>query len=150
MGNPITDTIVKTATGIIGKVADKFFPDAAQAEQFKLESAKQLMAMDMAELDMAKSVIIAEAQSTDKWTSRARPSFMYVFYLIILLCPIMGICYAINPVSANNVITGFKAALDSIPDIMWQTFGIGYVGYSASRTVEKHLDGKRANAANKK
>jgi len=147
--NPFLEFFKNKGTDLIKVVADKIGMDKAQAAQFQLDFQKEAQAMDMAELDAAKSIIVAEANSADKWTSRARPSFMYVFYVLLLLTPVMGITYAINPVTANNVIVGFQKALAAIPDIMWQTFGVGYVGYSASRTVEKHLEGKRAEAAKK-
>jgi len=140
MGNPITDVVAKTVNGLIAKVADKIFPDAAQKEQFQLEMQKELQAMDMAELDMAKSAIVAEAQSTDKWTSRARPSFLYVMYLIILASIPMGILTSINPQVAVNIANGFKSWLGAIPDSMWALFGTGYLGYSASRSYDKHME----------
>jgi hypothetical protein len=138
MANPITDTIV----GIIGKVADKFFPDAKDAQAFKLALQKESDEGAMAELNRSYDAIIAEANSTDKWTSRARPSFMYVMYCIILASIPMGILTAFNPLAATNIITGFKAWLGAIPDSMWALFGTGYVGYSVSRSYDKHMEKK--------
>lgn len=136
MANPIVDAI----TGLIKPLADKFIPDAKDKEAFQLEFNKQLQAMDMAELEDSYKAIIAEAQSSDKWTSRARPSFMYVMYIIILASIPMGIVTAINPVTAVNIANGFKAWLAAIPDAMWGAFGVGYVGYSASRSYDKHME----------
>lgn len=138
MPDPISSTVI----GVIGKIADKFFPDKKDADAFKLEMQKQADAGAMAELDRSYDAIIAEAQSTDKWTSRARPSFMYVMYAIILASIPMGILTAFNPVAATNIITGFKAWLGSIPDSMWALFGTGYVGYSVSRSYDKHMEKK--------
>jgi len=142
MGNPIIDFFVGKGSNIVKIVADKLGMDKVQAAQFQLEYQKEAQAMDMAELDMAKSTIIAEAQSSDKWTSRARPSFMYVMYCIILASIPMGIITAINPQVAINISTGFKSWLAAIPDSMWALFGTGYVGYSVSRSYDKHMEKK--------
>ncbi len=136
--NPIIDAII----GIVGKVADKVIPDAAQKEQFKLQMLQQVQAMDMAELDNSYKAIIAEEQSTDKWTSRARPSFLYVMYVIILSAIPIGITYAISPSTAGNIALGFKQWLAAIPDSMWVMMGTGYVGYSAARSYDKHIEQK--------
>ena len=84
------------------------------------------------------SVMIAEASSTDKWTSRARPGFMYLFYIVVammvIFAPFMGIFFPLQMDTFYvNVAKGFKA----IPDIMWQTFGVGYLGYVAARQYGK-------------
>ncbi len=92
------------------------------------------------ELELFKtqlSAIVAEAQSADPWTSRARPSFMYVIYLLLLLGVPMGVLSAFEPQVATNIAAGFKAWLDAIPTDLYALFGIGYLGYSAARTVDK-------------
>lgn len=83
------------------------------------------------------SAILAEAASADKWTSRARPSFMYVIYIVILFGLPMGIVSAFSAETATAIAMGFKAWLAAIPDSMWGLFGAGFLGYTASRTYEK-------------
>ena len=36
------------------------------------------------------SAIVAEANSSDPWTSRARPSFLYLIYVLLLFAVPMG------------------------------------------------------------
>jgi len=84
------------------------------------------------------SILIAEASSSDKWTSRARPYFMYVFYLVliclVLLAPLIGVFFPAQMTQFYvNVAAGFKA----IPDAMWATFTAGYLGYTAARQYGK-------------
>ena len=62
---------------------------------------------------------------------------MYVFYVLILAAIPMGITYALNPVLAADITTGFQAWLAAIPEEMWTLFGVGYLGYAAARTVDK-------------
>jgi len=85
----------------------------------------------------AWGVMVAEASSQDKWTSRARPSFLYVMYIMILTAIPMGVVYAINQPLAANITAGVKAWLQAIPESMWALMGAGYLGYAASRSYDK-------------
>jgi hypothetical protein len=49
----------------------------------------------------------------------------------------MGVVFAVSPETAANVTTGVSSWLESIPDSMWQLFGVGYLGYTAARSVDK-------------
>lgn len=84
------------------------------------------------------SVMIAEASSSDKWTSRARPGFMYLFYavvtVLVILAPFMGIFF---PDQMKQFYANVAEGFEAIPDIMWQTFGVGYLGYVAARQYGK-------------
>jgi hypothetical protein len=84
------------------------------------------------------SVMVAEASSTDKWTSRARPAFLYVFYvvviLLVLVAPFVGVFFPAEMVTFYaNVASGFAA----IPEAMWWTFSAGYLGYVGARQYGK-------------
>lgn len=109
---------------------DKIFPDKTKATEAKAELVKQALQGNLKELEYVYNEITAEVQSKDKWTSRAHPTFMYVIYLIILAVFPFSILYAINPIIANNVITGAKMWFDAIPTGLYQLFGVGYVGYT--------------------
>ena len=119
------------------KVIDKLFPDKTEAERLKLELLRQQQAGEFKELEARYSAIVAEAQSADPWTSRARPSFMYVMYLMILSAIPMGFLFAFRPDVAMAVTAGVKGWLQAIPEEMWWLFGAGYLGYTGSRTFEK-------------
>lgn len=104
--------------------------DATKAAELALKAQELENAVEVARTN----IIIAEASSSDKWTSRARPSFMYVFYLIIIvlgvLTPMIGIFFPLQMKQFYvNVTEGFKA----IPDIAWEVFCIGYLGYTTAR-----------------
>jgi len=94
-----------------------------------------------AEIEKAKlQVMINEAGSSDPWTSRARPSFMYVIYIMLLASIPMGIVYAVSPITSGNIIAGFGAWLKAIPSDLYALFGAGYLGYGVFRTYDKKLD----------
>lgn len=119
------------------KVIDKLFPDKTEAERLKLELLRQQQAGEFKELEARYSAIVAEAQSADPWTSRARPSFMYVMYLMILASIPMGFLFAFLPDVAMAVTAGVKNWLAALPEEMWWLFGAGYLGYSGARMFEK-------------
>jgi hypothetical protein len=130
---PVIDGIFNLGTELVKRL----FPDPTE------QAKAQLVLLDMqqkGELELLKtqlSAILAEAQSADPWTSRARPSFMYVIYLLLLFGIPMGFVSAFNPDLAANVSAGFKAWLAAIPSELYTLFGVGYVGYAAARTVDK-------------
>ena len=118
-------------------VIDKLFPDKTEAEKLKLELLKQQQAGEFRELEARFSAIVAEAHSNDPWTSRARPSFMYVMYALLLASLPMGVMFAVSPETAVAVTDGFGRWLQALPEELWWLFGAGYLGYSSARTFEK-------------
>lgn len=65
------DSLLSPITSILDKIIpDPKIRDAAKLELLKLQGTQEL---EM--LRVQFSAIIAEAQSTDPWTSRARPTF---------------------------------------------------------------------------
>ncbi|WP_445193657.1 holin family protein [Sphingomonas sp. Tas61C01] len=126
--------------GIIGPVAsilDKVIPDprardAAKLELLKLDGVQEL---ERAKAQMA--AILAEAQSADPWTSRARPSFLYVMYALLLWAIPMGLIAAVRPQTAQAIAAGMNAYLNGIPEPLYALFGTGYLGYTLARSWGK-------------
>jgi Holin of 3TMs, for gene-transfer release len=122
--------------GIIGPIAgliDKIIPDPRARDAAKLELIKLQGTQEMDALKTQMAAILAEAQSLDPWTSRARPSFLYVMYLIILWAIPMGLIAAFAPATAAGIAGGMNGYLAGIPDSLWGLFGTGYLGYTAAR-----------------
>lgn len=138
-------SVVEIALGVGGKLIDRIFPDPEQKAKAQLELMKLTQEGELKELEVSMSAIIEEAKSPDPWTSRARPSFLYVVYVMILAAIPMGVLSAIKPDMAVAVSAGMKAWLSSIPDGLWATFGIGYSGYSLARSWDKKTAGSAAN-----
>jgi hypothetical protein len=107
--------------------------DGNKAAELALKVQELESGIEMARLN----VVIAESQSTDKWTSRGRPMFLYVIYIMLMSSIPMGIVYAINPSFAGNVVVGFGNWLKAIPESLYALFGAGYLGYGAFRTYDK-------------
>lgn len=127
--------LVKLGMSII----DKIIPDPAAKAKAQLDLLNAEREGRMEETKLQMSAIMAEAQSEDKWTSRARPSFLYVVYVLILAGIPMGILYAVSPSTAQNVADGFNAWLSAIPDRIVDLFQWVMLGYITSRGVEKGI-----------
>jgi len=84
------------------------------------------------------SIMVAEASSSDKWTSRARPGFLYLFYLVVIVlalaAPFMGIFF---PAQMSQFYVNVKAGFEAVPEAMWWTFTTGYLGYVGARQYGK-------------
>ena len=126
---PLLDSIIAPVTRII----DKVIPDPQARDQAKLELLKLDNSQELQMLQTSLSAIIAEAGAADPWTSRARPSFLYVMYAMILWALPMGVIGAFSPHTAQAVASGMRAYLTSIPEPLYALFGTGYLGYSAMR-----------------
>ena len=118
----------------ISKLLDKIIPDPQARDQAKLALLKMEGAQELEMLRTELSAIIAEAQSQDPWTSRARPSFLYVIYILLLWSLPMGLIAAARPEMAQAIAAGMKAYLTAIPEPLYMLFGTGYLGYTAARS----------------
>ena len=126
--------------GIIGPVAgllDKIIPDPKARDAAKLELLKLEGSREMEAMRTRLSAIIAEAQANDPWTSRARPSFLYVMYVLLLWAIPMGLIAAARPEMAQGIADGMNAYLAGIPESLYALFGTGYLGYTAARAWGK-------------
>ncbi len=122
--------------GIIGPIAsiiDKIIPDPKERDRAKLELIKLEGSQEMKHLETRLSAILAEANSADPWTSRARPSFLYVMYAMILWAIPMGLIASIRPETAKSIAEGMNAYLAGIPEPLYALFGTGYLGYTVAR-----------------
>lgn len=70
---------------------------------------------------------------TDPWTRRARPSFLYVMYAMILWAIPMSLVAAIDPAIAAAMTAALGAYLQAIPEPLYTLFGTGYLGYTVMR-----------------
>lgn len=116
--------LLEALIGPVSSLIDKVIPDKKARDQAKLE---------LAEIQARLSAIVAEANSHDPWTSRARPSFLYVIYVLLLWSLPMGLLAAFSPQTAKDIAQGINAYLAGLPEPLYALFGTGYLGYTAAR-----------------
>lgn len=129
-------------TSLISDVIDKIFPDKDEAQKAKLKLMELEQKGDLNDLKTRMSAILAEAKSNDPWTSRARPSFMYVMYILLLFAIPMGVLSVVNPSAATTITHGMTAYLNALPDNLWWLFGAGYLGYTGAQSYDKKKIGE--------
>ena len=125
--------LLETLIGPIASLIDKIIPDPQARERAKLELLQLEGTQEMEAIKARVAAIVAEAQSSDPWTSRARPSFLYVMYTMLLFALPMGVIAAFNPTAANDIASGMNAYLNGLPEPLYALFGTGYLGYTAAR-----------------
>jgi Holin of 3TMs, for gene-transfer release len=125
----LLDTIIGPVAGLI----DKIIPDPKAREAAKLELLRLEGSQELDRIKTQMAAVLAEAESPDPWTSRARPSFLYVMYVLLLWSIPMGIIAAVSPATARVIASGMNAYLSGIPEPLYALFATGYLGYTAAR-----------------
>jgi len=97
--------------------------NAEKLAELDRQLQQKAMEIQQAEIEAASANIRAEESSGDKYTSRARPSFIYLM-LIIFFCN-----YVAFPLIGKSPI--------AFPDALFWLFGSCMLGYTAARTWEK-------------
>ena len=123
--------------GPIANLLDRIIPDPRLRDEAKLALLKLQGDQELVAIDKQMQAIVAEAQATDPWNSRARPSFLYVMYALVLWSIPMGMIAAADPKVAAAIGTGMTTHLRGIPDELYTLFG----------TVERQ-SGRAAATAN--
>ena len=117
----------------LSQLLDRLIPDRNAREKAQRELLSIQGGQELRLLETQLRAIVAEAGSLDPWTSRARPAFLYVMYILILWSLPMGVLAAFRPVAAEAVGKGMTAYLAALPDALYALFGTGYLGYTAAR-----------------
>lgn len=120
-----------------GKLIDKLIPDPAAKAKAQFDLLQLQQQGEFKDEENRFSAIIAEAKSEDKWTSRARPSFLYVVYILLLASLPMGLLSAVSPDTAIAIATGMRAWLEAIPSSIIELFQWVMLGYIGGRSFEK-------------
>ncbi len=132
--DPIT---ISSIFGIGSKIIDKLFPDPTEKAKAQIELLRLQQAGELEEVKVQLSAIMAEASSADPWTSRARPSFLYVVYVLLLWSIPMGVLSIFAPDAADKFTAGFGKWMLALPEPILTLFGVVMTGYVAGRSWEK-------------
>lgn len=126
-------SVFNAVLGPLTELIDKVVPDKAARERAKLELVRLEGSQELAAIEAQLSAVVAEANSADRWTSRARPCFLYVMYAIILWSMPMGVIAAFRPETAAAIAAGMTNYLNALPEPLYALFGTGYLGYTVAR-----------------
>jgi len=69
----------------------------------------------------------------DRWTSRARPTFLYVMYAMMLWAFPLGLTAAFSPNTARAMTAAMTEYLSALPEALYTLFGTCYLGYATLR-----------------
>lgn len=122
---------------LVSDVIRRVLPDKEAQSKAEAELARMAQDGEMKSVELQLSAIMAEAQSEDPWTSRARPTFLYVMYALILLCFGAGIVGIWFPDHVTTAAQNFANLLGALPEQLWWLFGTGYLGYTGARSFDK-------------
>ena len=125
--------VIESLIGPIASLIDKLIPDKEARARAKLELLRLEGTQELETVKARLSAVLAEAESPDPWTSRARPAFLYVIYTLILWALPMGVLAAFSPGTARDIADGMNAYLSGLPEPLYALFGTGYLGYTAAR-----------------
>ncbi|MBB3347390.1 MULTISPECIES: holin family protein [unclassified Sphingomonas] len=125
----LLDGLVAPVAGLL----DKLIPDPRAREAAKLELLRLQGSQELEQVKAQLAAVVAEAQSADPWTSRARPSFLYVMYALLLWSIPMGLIAATRPEMASAIARGMNAYLAGLPEPLYTLFATGYLGYTVAR-----------------
>ena len=133
--NPlVVSGILDIGRGIISRI----FPDPQERAKAELELLKMEQSGELTEMATRIDVIKAEASSDDPWTSRARPMFLYTFYVVLLslvvVAPVVGVVF---PEQMGSFFLNVGRGFQAIPEELWTTFTLGFLGYATARSYEK-------------
>lgn len=133
-GNAIKDSL-DSAGNLSIKVRQAITGEISPDQKAELEMAVQSMddSLSNARLEIVK----AESTSIYKSVVLARPLFLYVMYIFLIVSLFVGLVSMFDPQYGINFATGMKMYLNAIPDDAWFLFGTGYLGYATVRTVDK-------------
>jgi hypothetical protein len=139
---PLLDTIIGGNVGdLFQKIVGTFKLSPEKAAEMKELQDQHAVDLQKIQLDMeskaqdtlareveaASANIRAEATSGDKYTSRARPSFVYIMLAILLANYVAFPLWRMTPLQ--------------FPDALFWLFGSCMLGYTGARTWEKIYQG---------
>lgn len=123
--------------GFLNTIIEKIFPDKTQQEKAKADLIRLEMEGQLDQFKQQLQVFVNESSSPDKWTSRARPSFLYVMYIFILCGIPMGVLAVFSKETAMEIAAGMRAWLGAIPTSLWAVFGASFSVYTIARSYDK-------------
>ena len=114
---------------------------AADLEKARMKHEEEMGRQDNADRASGRDVWKHDVSQEDLYTKRARPTGLYLFYLIILIA---------NAVVPTIIaLKGGEVKVLELPEELWWTFSAAFLGYSALRSKYDKQNKPRPNIVNK-
>jgi len=129
LSSVVGGSIGEKADGVVaaleGEIGNRPEVQAAMLQQ-ELEVKKLILA----DAEGSRQLIASESKSEDPFVRRARPAFLWLFYIVIV------VNFVIIPVLRFS---GFEATIvyPDLPEQLYWLFGSSFLGYSGFRTFDK-------------
>ena len=127
------DSVLKAGVGGlmdgVAGIVDRFVTTPDE----KAKALIELRAMEVRETEIivssATAVLKAEAESPDPWVRRARPTFLYIMYAVLVFNFIL--------VPVFQLFINQPIAPIILPADLYYLFGAGFLGYVGARSWDK-------------
>lgn len=122
---------------IISEGIDKVVPDANVRLEAKTKLAELEKNGELQELHDYLDLLKTEAASDDNYTRRARPTALYVIYILLcwgLLCSVISI---FSPGKSAEMLNIFNTFFTRLPDNFYTLLETLFGIYAGARTIEK-------------
>ncbi|MCO4782706.1 MAG: hypothetical protein KC646_10320 [Candidatus Cloacimonetes bacterium] len=128
--------LLKLVTGgLLEKIIDRTLPNKMSQE----DKLNLTQAFEMELQNAQRDLILSESSSKDSYVSRARPTFLYLVYLILafnfIIVPIFNQVFALIISLYGGSPFSFEAV--PLPPDLYSLFKIVMLGYIGGRTYEK-------------
>jgi hypothetical protein len=137
LGNAVTG-------GMLNKVFDRVLPDRMSEEEkatLANEIRVELIAQENKITQERSHIIQEEAKSKDPWVSRARPTFLWIMYSVIIFnymfIPLLGMIASFVAIMFGKTFPANVFIPLELPSNLWDLFMYGYLGYVGFRTADK-------------
>lgn len=124
--------------GAVGDlILNRAVKDPKAREKIRGDLAGELGAREAAAVSEISRVAKTGSVDLDPWTKKARPTFLYVVYIMVFGAIPFGALYGFAPEFSGRFVEGMSLFLKAIPDLAWYLFGSAYLGYSGLRSWDK-------------
>lgn len=129
VGDIVGGGLREKLVGVIAEVQEAAGKDPA-VEQALLAQEVEIKKIVAADLEGARQLIREEGRSEDAFVRRARPAFLWLFYLVIIFN------FVAAPILNQFGILG-TMIYPTLPEELYWLFGTSFTGYAGFRSWDK-------------
>jgi len=104
-------------------VLNRAVKDPRARQKIRGELAQTLVDREEAASTEIAKITGAGSAATDPWIKKARPTFLYVVYIMVFGAIPFGALYGFAPEFSGRFVEGMALFLNAIPDLAWYLSG---------------------------